>query len=319
MDTIQRLKHPLQILLIITSMMMAQAGLAALQASIDRAVVYDGESFTLTISTDSRQREMPDLALLEKDFRILGTGSSQQVQVINGVSSVKTSWNIQLQAKASGQYHIPSLRVGKELTNPLQVTVSEPPPATAHVADIVVSRSKTGRNSVGSADVMVHDQFGLPIEGAIVTGDWLITAVVAVSGTVGVTGPDGVANDISSGPLTVKGNDALSFCVTSVEGMDLSYDADANHETCDVPGGSEEPPALGEFTLTTKVKNTGDVTLRWEGSTASLFDLWKDGVLFAQDTGSPYTHSRPGSGTHVYRVCEAGTGTCTNDSMAIIQ
>ena len=127
MDAIQRLKHPLQVLLIIASMMMAQAGLAALQASIDRAVVYDGESFTLTISTDSRQRELPDLALLEKDFRVLGTGSSQQVRVINGVSSVKTSWNIQLQAKAPGQYHIPSLRVGKELTNPLQVTVSEPP------------------------------------------------------------------------------------------------------------------------------------------------------------------------------------------------
>lgn len=148
MDTIQRLKHPLQILLIITSMMMAQAGLAALQASIDRAVVYDGESFTLTISTDSRQREMPDLALLEKDFRILGTGSSQQVQVINGVSSVKTSWNIQLQAKTPGQYHIPSLRVGKELTNPLQVTVSEPP---------VVSGAERGEHAFIELEITAPD------------------------------------------------------------------------------------------------------------------------------------------------------------------
>ena len=148
MDTIQRFKYPLLILLIIISVLMAQAGYAALQASIDRAVVYNGESFTLTISTDSRQREMPDLALLEKDFRILGTGSSQQVRVINGVSSIKTSWNIQLQAKAPGQYHIPSLRVGKELTNPLQVTVSEPP---------VVSGAESGEHAFVEVEITAPD------------------------------------------------------------------------------------------------------------------------------------------------------------------
>jgi hypothetical protein len=74
---------------------------------------------------------MPNLSLLEKDFHVLGTGSSRQFQVINGAATARTSWNIELQAKKTGQFLIPSLRVGKELTNPIQVTVSEPPEASS--------------------------------------------------------------------------------------------------------------------------------------------------------------------------------------------
>ncbi|MFW2438139.1 MAG: BatD family protein [Arenicellales bacterium] len=120
----------LQLLTLITLLFMAHAGMAAVQASIDRSVVYEGESFTLAISSDAKQSDMPDLSLLEKDFQVLGTGNSQQVQVVNGVMTAKTSWTISLQARTSGQFHIPSLRVGNELTNPIQVTVTAPPEAS---------------------------------------------------------------------------------------------------------------------------------------------------------------------------------------------
>ncbi|MEA1890756.1 MAG: BatD family protein [Pseudomonadota bacterium] len=122
---------------------------ASVQASIDRPIVYEGESFTLLISSDGKQREMPDLSLLEKDFQILGTGNSQQVQIINGVMTSKTSWTISLQAKTSGKLHIPSLRVGKELTNPIQVTVSAPP---------VASSAKDGQHIFIEAEVASSDQ-----------------------------------------------------------------------------------------------------------------------------------------------------------------
>jgi len=111
--------------------MVTSLSLAAVQASIDRPVVYDGESFTLVISSDAKRRDKPDFSLLEKDFYIQGTGSSQQVQMINGVTTAKTSWTVTLQAKAIGQFHIPSLRIGKELTNPIQVTVAAPPEASS--------------------------------------------------------------------------------------------------------------------------------------------------------------------------------------------
>ena len=120
-----------QFLAISGLLMVTSLSLAAVQASIDRPIVYDGESFTLVISSDAKRRDKPDFSLLEKDFYIQGTGSSQQVQMINGVTTAKTSWTVTLQAKAIGQFHIPSLRIGKELTNPIQVTVAAPPEASS--------------------------------------------------------------------------------------------------------------------------------------------------------------------------------------------
>ena len=116
-----------QCLAILGCLLITTVSLASVEATIDRSKVYEGESFTLIITSDAAQRSTPDLSPLEKDFYILGSGSSQQVQVINGAMTAKTSWNIQLQAKNPGQLHIPSLRVGKELTNPIQIYVSEPP------------------------------------------------------------------------------------------------------------------------------------------------------------------------------------------------
>lgn len=204
----------------------------------------------------------------------------------------------------------------------LWVTVTELPPAPpliAHVASIDVTKTRSGKTTVGSADVTIQDQFGQPVKGATVTGDWLINAAVEVPGTSGITGPDGVANDIPSGPLTAKVKDVLSFCVTDVRGLDLTYDVAANVETCDPPSEGDDPPPPAGFTLTTTVKKNGDVTLRWEGSTAALFDVWRDEDLIAGDDASPFIHRKPGSGTWVYKVCEAGTDICTNESTAIVQ
>jgi len=118
-------------LAVFSLLLMASPGMAAVQASLDRPDIYQGESFTLTITSDTSQGSMPNLSLLEKDFHVLGTGSSRQFQVINGAATARTSWNIELQAKRTGQFLIPSLRVGQELTNPIQVTVSEPPEASS--------------------------------------------------------------------------------------------------------------------------------------------------------------------------------------------
>jgi hypothetical protein len=148
-NTMKQRRMLLALLLLTALLSLASAAMAAVQASIDRPVVYDGESFNLVISSDAKWREMPDLTLLEKDFHILGSGSSQQVQMINGVTTVKTSWTITLRAKTSGQLHIPSLRVGKELTNPIQVTVTAPPEA---------SSAKEGQHIFIEAEIAVSDK-----------------------------------------------------------------------------------------------------------------------------------------------------------------
>ena len=116
-----------QSLAIFVFLLVTSSSFASVQAMLDRSTIYEGEVFTLIITSDGAERDMPDLSLLAKDFQILGTGSSQQMQVINGAVTSSKSWNIQLQPKSSGQLHIPSLRIGKELTNPIQITVTAPP------------------------------------------------------------------------------------------------------------------------------------------------------------------------------------------------
>jgi subtilisin family serine protease len=78
------------------------------------------------------------------------------------------------------------------------------------------------------------------------------------------------------------------------------------------------PPPSGEFTLTgegTKVQGRWRADLSWSGSSASQIDVLRDGSMIATEsnTGS-YTDQTNfrGGGSLTYRVCEAGTSTCSN-------
>ena len=58
------------------------------------------------------------------------------------------------------------------------------------------------------------------------------------------------------------------------------------------------------------------MNLNWSGATSSDVDIYRDGVVRATvpNTGA-YTDSIgvKGRGTYTYKVCEAGTSTCSNE------
>ncbi len=109
----------------------ATPGMAAVRASLDRSVVYEGDTFTLTIERDGpSSRLQPDLGPLKKDFEVLGTQTSTRVTIINGRRSDTTRWQVQLQPRRLGQLRVPSLEVGGEKTSPIPLTVSEAPQQT---------------------------------------------------------------------------------------------------------------------------------------------------------------------------------------------
>src|SRR5438876_844893 len=77
-------------------------------------------------------------------------------------------------------------------------------------------------------------------------------------------------------------------------------------------------PTPGQITLTArgyKVHGLQTVDLSWTGATSGSIDVYRDGVLVATvPNNGLYTDHPNGRGhaTYTYRVCEAGTGNCSN-------
>jgi len=105
----------------------------ALNASVDRPVVRDGESFTYVLRADGAVRGEPDDAPLLREFDVIQRSSSSRVQIANGQTAQVTEWQFQLMAKKSGEFTIPSMRVGDRQSNAVAVRVL-PPETSANAA-----------------------------------------------------------------------------------------------------------------------------------------------------------------------------------------
>ncbi len=102
-----------------------QAPLAqALEASVDRALVSEGDSLTLTIRRSGRDGSgAPDYSPLETDFHLLGSSQSSRSVITSGRAEAWTEWQITLVPRRSGQLTLPSLSVGGERTAPIRIDV----------------------------------------------------------------------------------------------------------------------------------------------------------------------------------------------------
>src|SRR4029434_7760430 len=77
-------------------------------------------------------------------------------------------------------------------------------------------------------------------------------------------------------------------------------------------------PTPGQISLQArgyKVHGLQTVDLFWNGATSANIEVYRNGVLIATTLNDGfYTDhiNRTGRGTYTYRVCEAGTGNCSN-------
>jgi hypothetical protein len=111
------------------------ASWAGLRAELDRDVVQEGDTLTLTIeSGEAQSRERPDVTPLSKDFEVLGTSTSSETRIINGSRSDRTRWLVRLQPRYAGTIDIPPIAVGSEHTAALKLNVSKPSPQAANEA-----------------------------------------------------------------------------------------------------------------------------------------------------------------------------------------
>ncbi len=130
---------------------------ADVRATLDRSVVYDGETVTLEIeATGQDGSEEPDLSPLSKDFEVLGTGSSQRIQIINGRRSDSRKWQVELAPKKTGVVEVPALKVGRSVTRPISLKVKEQSTASATSGERPVFIRTEART--GAMDVYVQQQ-----------------------------------------------------------------------------------------------------------------------------------------------------------------
>ena len=97
---------------------------ATTTASVNQTQVGIDESFVLSLETDQKQSQaLPNLAPLEEDFEVLGTGQQSRTSIVNGVASSSSGWTVSLAPKRPGQSTIPAIEVGAESTQPIEIEV----------------------------------------------------------------------------------------------------------------------------------------------------------------------------------------------------
>ncbi|MFO1258800.1 MAG: BatD family protein [Gammaproteobacteria bacterium] len=96
-----------------------------IDASLDRKLVQDNESFTLSFSIKGEDISVePDLTPLNRNFEIISQQKSQQVNIVNGQINRETRWDIQLMSKTTGALIIPEIAFGKSFSPQLYIQVN---------------------------------------------------------------------------------------------------------------------------------------------------------------------------------------------------
>ncbi|MFT3931459.1 MAG: BatD family protein [Spongiibacteraceae bacterium] len=128
----------------------ANAGTLAARASVDRTVVDEGDSLTLSIRIDDTgSYDEPDLSVLQKDFEIYGSQQNSQHAIINGRIESHTDWQTTLIPKRSGQLQIPPIAVAGTQTQPITIQVNPQSQNSAiDGSEPVFLEVKTDRDSI---------------------------------------------------------------------------------------------------------------------------------------------------------------------------
>jgi len=96
-------------------------------AQLDRNPVAMGDPVVLTFTTNSMLSSEPDLTPLAQDFEVRGRSQSNSMVMINGVSSLRTTWEITLYPRRTGTLPIPAIQFGTDQSQALDVQVLEQP------------------------------------------------------------------------------------------------------------------------------------------------------------------------------------------------
>ncbi|MDH5432890.1 MAG: BatD family protein [Gammaproteobacteria bacterium] len=117
------LKQYLVNLVLLGLALVSSIATAKISQTIDREEISAGETFVFEIQVDNNEDTQPDLSLIPGDFTIVSTNQYQHTRIINGASSTMRGWKIKLSTLKTGKITLPSITVGNEATQPIQLNI----------------------------------------------------------------------------------------------------------------------------------------------------------------------------------------------------
>ena len=138
---INELQHILLLLcrVFIVFVLFLNTGFSEVVASVDRTKVELNETFTLKVIVDTEIDLEPDASGLEGDFYVGSRSQLSNTTIINGKISRSRTWTYALMAKRPGNLVIPSIIVGNEKSQPINILIAPQSESVLGEADVFVS------------------------------------------------------------------------------------------------------------------------------------------------------------------------------------
>jgi hypothetical protein len=138
---INELQHILLLLcrVFIVFVLFLNTGFSGVSASVDRTKVELNETFTLKVIVDTEIDLEPDASGLEGDFYVGSRSQLSNTTIINGKISRSRTWTYALMAKRPGNLVIPSIIVGNEKSQPINILIAPQSESVLGEADVFVS------------------------------------------------------------------------------------------------------------------------------------------------------------------------------------
>lgn len=101
------------------------ADAAQLFATVEPQQVQFGDTVNLEIVYEGNDSGsvQPDFSAVQANFAVYSTSTSMQSSYVNGVGQQRRSWKLLLMPKKEGDLQIPAIKVGNDVTSPLNVKV----------------------------------------------------------------------------------------------------------------------------------------------------------------------------------------------------
>ncbi len=118
-----------------------------LSTKVDRTDITIDDTFNLSVTFNGKTSKRPDFSSLEKDFKVYSQGTSSHTSIINNSVESVTEWKFTLEPRREGKLIIPSLSLGTNYSDAIEINVAPPEKSTTEAVSDIFLETKIEKSS----------------------------------------------------------------------------------------------------------------------------------------------------------------------------